>query len=140
MSSGCTPPAATAASTGDVIAANNAYNNAFAQYNNDFDYTISAYTSPIANINVFRFSSAIGKNLYINGGTAVINDSSANAKTGLTLYVGAQIGKNMSPTTPTDTFYSGNIGEIIIFNKYINDDERKDIEQYLGKKWGVVVS
>lgn len=36
--------------------------------------------------------------------------------------------------------FDGHIGEIIIYNRALKTDERKDVEKYLGKKWGVAVS
>ncbi len=42
------------------------------------------------------------------------------------------------PTPPTASFYlNGYIGEIIMFNRKLNSEERKAIEDYLAKKWGV---
>jgi hypothetical protein len=56
---------------------------------------------------------------------------SANQCQGLVSYNNAQIGKY------SENPYKGDIGEIIIFNKYINDDERRNVEIYLSKKWGI---
>jgi hypothetical protein len=36
-------------------------------------------------------------------------------------------------------YYYGYISEVIIFNKYIKDSERQNIERYLGQKWGIKV-
>jgi hypothetical protein len=36
--------------------------------------------------------------------------------------------------------YQGLIGEIIIFNRALDKDERWAIEAYLGKKWGISVN
>jgi len=106
----------------------------FAQFGNDLNASVPAYTYQIPRIHIFRFNSATGKNLYING-TVFINSTTASAKNGLTSYESAQIGRYT-----TTAYYTGDIGEIAIFNKYINDDERKDIEQYLGKKWGIKIN
>ena len=41
----------------------------------------------------------------------------------------------------TDTNpWNGYIGEIIIFNKKLTSDERRSVETYLGKKWGIKVA
>lgn len=37
-------------------------------------------------------------------------------------------------------FMNGIIGEIIIFDRALNQEERKSIESYLGKKWSIKVS
>ncbi len=34
-------------------------------------------------------------------------------------------------------YWGGDVGEVIIFSKSLNDNERKDVEEYLSKKWGV---
>ncbi|MDX2083528.1 MAG: prepilin-type N-terminal cleavage/methylation domain-containing protein [Rickettsiales bacterium] len=34
----------------------------------------------------------------------------------------------------------GNIGEIIIFDRSLKDEERKAVENYLGKKWGITIT
>jgi hypothetical protein len=104
----------------------------FAQYGNDYDVAVLGYTSPIPRIHVFRFNSAVGKTLHVNG-SELINQTTSNAKTGLVSYNNAQIGRYGS-------YYEGDIAEIIIFNKHISDNERKDIEQYLSKKWGIKIS
>jgi prepilin-type N-terminal cleavage/methylation domain-containing protein len=37
-------------------------------------------------------------------------------------------------------YFNGNIGELIIFNQILKDEDRKLVEKYLGKKWGIKVS
>jgi prepilin-type N-terminal cleavage/methylation domain-containing protein len=37
-------------------------------------------------------------------------------------------------------YYSGDMGEIIVFNRGLNTEERKAVEKYLGQKWGIKVS
>lgn len=40
-----------------------------------------------------------------------------------------------------DAYYlNGKVGEIIGFSKFVNDDDRREIEQYLSKKWKIPVS
>ena len=108
----------------------------FAQYSNDYDITVSGYMSPKPLIHTFRFSSAIGKNYYSNGvNKTLIASGSAASTTVLTSYAGAQIGRRL-----TTQYYNGSIGEIIIFNKYLNNDERVDVEKYLSKKWKIDLS
>lgn len=82
--------------------------------------------------------------IYKNGGSALTlsadasgynsNLGGAYAKANSTLFIGAR--NNGSP----DAYYSGKIGEIIIFSRSLKDEERKSVEQYLGKKWGIKVS
>lgn len=44
------------------------------------------------------------------------------------------IGKNHSQ------LFTGNIGEIIVYDRALKDDERQDIEDYLGKKWAIKIN
>jgi hypothetical protein len=32
--------------------------------------------------------------------------------------------------------WSGFIGEVIVYNRYLDDTERKQVERYLQEKWG----
>jgi hypothetical protein len=108
---------------------------AFSQLANNYDINVNNYDKPITRINVFRFSSAVGKDCFINGANQTLLESGSPVPTqALISYVNAQIGRHL-----TGNNFIGNIGEVIIFTKYINDDERKDIEKYLGKKWGVAI-
>ena len=37
-------------------------------------------------------------------------------------------------------FFGGDIGEIIIYDRALTDNERKDVEKYLSKKWAIKIS
>ena len=53
------------------------------------------------------------------------------------LYLGAKkIDNGANPTS----FFHGMIGEMIVFNRSLNNEDRKEIEKYLGKKWGIKVN
>ncbi len=111
----------------------------FAQGDNGYNIAIPGYQSPSPRIHIFRFSSSLGKNYYLNGSgpqNLVSCCGSTPVPTqGLTDYPNAQIARYA-----TTNYYFGNIGEIIIFNKYINDDEMNDIKLYLSKKWGITIT
>ncbi|MBM5781912.1 MAG: LamG domain-containing protein [Pelagibacterales bacterium] len=34
-------------------------------------------------------------------------------------------------------YYQGYIGELIVFSRALNDEERKSVEKYLSQKWGI---
>ncbi|MES2678121.1 MAG: prepilin-type N-terminal cleavage/methylation domain-containing protein [Pseudomonadota bacterium] len=109
----------------------------FAQWGNDYNVTVNTFSKPTPVIHIFRFSSVIGKNYYRNGANMTLVDAGNGVATqGLTSYNSARIGIY----TIGNGAYYGYIGEIIIFNKYINDDEMKDIKLYLSKKWQITVS
>ena len=66
-----------------------------------------------------------------NGGyNQSLSLSGGYAKTNSTIYLGGR---------DINSFFKGYVGEIIIYSRSLNDDERKDIEKYLGKKWGIAV-
>ena len=105
----------------------------FGQFSNNYQFTVSSFSSPKPKIHIFRFSSSLGKNYYLNGIAQTPSSvAGASPTQGLTSYTNAQIGDYLGVN-----YYAGYIGEIIIFNKYINDTERQDIESYLSKKWSI---
>lgn len=65
---------------------------------------------------------------YING--AAINNAGATGA----------VSKSLEVVGFGNSSFQGNIGEAIIFTKALTTDERKSVEQYLGKKWGIKVS
>lgn len=108
----------------------------FSQYANDLSVTVAAYSSPIPRIHAFTFNSATGKTHYLNGALSTFNANSASQTTGITSYSGAAIGYYGGGG---NYYYSGDIFEIIMFNRALKTEERRAIEAYLGKKWGITV-
>ena len=53
--------------------------------------------------------------------------------------ISTSISNTIGKTFNTE-FMNGTIGEIIIFDRALNSEERKSIELYLGKKWSIKVS
>ncbi len=78
--------------------------------------------------------STVGSRKYFYNGTFGKSDSNTNAIIGNS---GMTIGNAASLS---GGFYQGLIGEIIIFNRALDKDERWAIEAYLGKKWGISVN
>jgi prepilin-type N-terminal cleavage/methylation domain-containing protein len=116
----------------------------FSQQSNNYIVPVPDFseTSLIPRIHIFRFSSVLGKNYYFyqNGGNlngdnpkTLIIDEAASETQGLTAAAGQTIGQYLGGAA----YYQGDIGEIIIFNKYINDNDRENVELYLSKKWGI---
>jgi prepilin-type N-terminal cleavage/methylation domain-containing protein len=117
----------------------------FAQFSNNYVITVPNFSASltIPRIHIFRFSSNASPckeyHSYQNGGIingsnpqTLTSDGSTDMCQGLIAYNSATIG-----AFSNTNFYKGDIGEIIIFNKYINDDERRSVELYLSKKWGI---
>jgi hypothetical protein len=61
-----------------------------------------------------------------------ICDANCVTETVLSAYNNAQIGRRR-----TIDYYTGDIAEIIMFTRYINDQERQDIEAYLSSKYDI---
>jgi len=97
-----------------------------------FDYAIPAYSSPTPRIHTFLHSSTVGKKYWLNGG--LTPEASSNNTANLTFYNGV-IGN-----TEGTWFYSGDIGEVIIYSRALTNDERMAIEEYLQKKFQIVIS
>lgn len=53
------------------------------------------------------------------------------------IYVGA---RKINDSANPSSFFEGLLGEIIVFNRSLNNEDRKEIEKYLGKKWGIKVN
>ncbi len=67
---------------------------------------------------------------YVNGGAAV---TSGVGNSGA-------ITKSLEVVGIGNASFQGNLGEIIIFTKALTVAERKSIEEYLGKKWGITIN
>ena len=70
--------------------------------------------------------------LYTNGAVDALTSESATVAAATT---GMFIGSNGTETGA----FAGHISEIVIFDNALKDDDRKAIEQYLGKKYGITV-
>jgi prepilin-type N-terminal cleavage/methylation domain-containing protein len=105
---------------------------------NFFDYTINSFktTEIIPRIHSFILSTTNGKKYWLNGGTNP--DKSSNDLSTLASFSGYVGVTEYGGGTPH--FYSGDIGEIIIFSRELNDRERVDIEKYLSNKFNIPLS
>lgn len=79
-------------------------------------------------------------NLYNNGATVLGSPFSQTMAVNNNPSRELRIGAGKNEALVPDYFYSGYIGELIIFDRVLLNEERKAIEAYLGKKWGVVIS
>lgn len=104
----------------------------FAQYMNDFNVTIEGYSLPTPRIHTYTLGQGIGRNYYVNGATLLTNSNS----TLLSSYNSATIGRygNFPPH-----YFNGDLMEIIMFNRALNTEERTSIEEYLSKKWNIII-
>jgi len=96
--------------------------------------TCSAYIglSPIIISVTFNFDK---RNIYVNGELqATTPIGTADETQALISYAGAGLGAYAS------NYLEGDIGEIIIFKKYLKTEEKKSVERYLGKKWKIEIN
>ena len=92
----------------------------------------------VSNIKIYRngyleTSTKVG----VGYNSALIENSNKYADGYGRVYVGAR--KTSDSATPS-SFFEGLLGEMIIFNRSLNNEDRKEIEKYLGKKWGIKVN
>lgn len=110
------------------------------QMSNDYNITVPAYSENIARLHslVFNSLSSAPKIYYLNGGLQNLENSYGDTvgNSGLTSYLDAALGLYALE----NGHYQGNIGEIIIFNRGLKNEERQAIENYLSKKWGIKIS
>lgn len=90
----------------------NSYNSQIVGYNSSKDS---------ARVIMFVSDSVNGKKTYINGVLSSSNSDTAKLSNISTLAIGKG--------------YNGEIGELAIFTRALKAEERKSIEDYLGKKW-----
>jgi prepilin-type N-terminal cleavage/methylation domain-containing protein len=112
---------------------------------NKFQYGIK--TSPSSDLNFLSNTSPLSKKLYIietidgdflkayfNGAQEGSLASNYAKKIG-----NFNIGRWLNGSTPS-RYLDAYIHEIIIFRKKLDDNERKDVEKYLSKKWAIKIN
>lgn len=67
----------------------------------------------------------------------ISTNSGTRHSTTTSLYTAKHHIKIGSNSEGTNGYMYGYIGEILIFDRYLSDDERADIENYLSKKWHI---
>jgi len=115
----------------------------FAVQNEKIVASLIVYQSPMevgntSNIKIFRNGYSQTVSAVSNGYTSALIESTKKYSDGSNrVYVGAR--KASDNAVPT-SFFNGFLGEMIVFNRSLNNEDRKEIEKYLGKKWGIKVN
>lgn len=93
--------------------------------------TASAGTT---NLHIFSFTynNGSGRTIYVDGTQTTTNSNTSRNSTSANNMIGAKPGISQA--------LDGYIGEIIIYKRYLKTEERKSVEKYLSRKWGVAVS
>lgn len=86
-------------------------------------FSVEAYRSAASATN--------GRQTWSNGVILAQQDTGSGALN-VPLYIGAYGGAS--------EFFSGDITEIIIYNAALTDEQRQQVEQYLGTKYGITIS
>lgn len=109
--------------------------------NNDWaPYTISGYSSVTPRILTFvGDNSGLATNrirgyIYINNSVAVNGGQRYAQGPNSTYWIARTNNSNF-----TNKYYKGFIGEIIVFDRKLKDDERDDIASYLSQKWKIKI-
>ena len=92
----------------------------------------------ISGVDVFNITSATvtdGTVVLFTNGTQISTSAVSNTldTSGTTTAIG-------SYRTTAANYLNGYIGEIIVYTQVLNASERKTVEGYLGKKWGITVA
>jgi hypothetical protein len=92
----------------------------------------------ISNIKIYR-NGYLETTYKVNEGynSTLIESSNKYADGSSRIYVGAI---KTNDTANPSSFFEGLLGEMIVFNRSLNNEDRKEIEKYLGKKWGIKVN
>lgn len=86
-------------------------------------------------------STATGINFFQNG-TASGQASTASGVAPVAVTSPLLIGKPSvsNPASDESDYFTGYIGEIVIYDRALKKEERQSIEAYLGKKWGIYMA
>ena len=115
----------------------------FAVLNERMIASIIIYQSPTSsgatsNVKIFRNGFPKTVSATNNGYNSSQINSTSLYSTGLHNFVyGA---RKANPSANPESFFNGLLGEIIVFSRSVNNEDRRDIEKYLGKKWGIKVN
>lgn len=103
--------------------------------------TISAFTSATPVIHTFINNNGTGIYYLNNKGTTVTGTNQTTTPL-TTSFTSLQLGRtNIAASGTTNaTYYTGDIGEIIMFSRALKNEERQAIMDYLAKKWRVTIT
>jgi hypothetical protein len=108
------------------------YTITLAHFYRDLDKTVPNFASQVGVAHSFIFSKVNGKAIWTNGGGKVFNQEDS-AKEPLISYANSVIAGN----NEANTYFIGNLAEIIFYTRALTDQERQGVEAYLSKKWGI---
>lgn len=111
-------------------------------FGNDYNVTVASFISGvfIPRIHVFSLNqeaatASTAKLHYLNGNLSTKLPATLDNAAPLSSWAGS----NIAHYGPEDSFYNGDIAEIIIFSRNLKAEERRSIEEYLGKKYDITI-
>ena len=96
--------------------------------------SINVTAAPTSNLHVCTYSTETGMTATLNGGPALWTDT--REFTGLNASLDMFLGKG----TATSEYFRGDLGEVLVFKRALQEGERQLMEGYLAWKWGLVAS
>jgi len=75
-------------------------------------------------------NSIANRSIYINGSKVVEGDRGSRMSTKYKNFLGRR-------SDFTTNYFDGDLGELIVFERALNNSERKSVEEYLFKKWNI---
>ncbi|MDD4309258.1 MAG: T9SS type A sorting domain-containing protein [Candidatus Cloacimonetes bacterium] len=111
-----------------------------AQYTNDYDIRVANYAAAAPpNVITIRHSNTLGNDTYINGALRGLNMNVATSGrlAHLTDWQGASIGRYIDGSI--NNRLNGWMAELIVYNRYLSETERKAVESYLANKYALTV-
>jgi hypothetical protein len=131
---------ASCSGTCNILASGNASSNEL----NSFQYSSSAVknswnSSELSansvnnslHIYSFTYNNSAGRTIYIDGTSSASDASNSRNSANTSNYLGSNSSANG---------LDGYLGEVIIFERALKSEERKSVEKYLGRKWGITLN
>jgi hypothetical protein len=93
-----------------------------AQWGNDYDVAVPAFTTRTGTVAAARHSSTLGKNTFLNGGAG----GTLNTYTPLASWAAAAVGRTNSGAVTY--YFQGDVSEIVLLSRYVSNTERALVE------------
>lgn len=108
----------------------------FAFLSNDLLLTVPPFTSAIPNLAVNRFSVANGKSAQIIRSGVEASDTEPGQTTALVSSVSGRIGRGFDDI---QTYFAGDISELIIYSRFVSTTENDQVQAYSAKKYNLTL-
>lgn len=100
--------------------------------------TIAANTAYVVSMAYIAGTTTNGIRIFQNGTAAgPTSTSTASNAPDTTITASLLLGSDQLTSA---TFFNGSIGEVIVYDRLLKNEERQAVEDYLGKKWGIAIS